>query len=382
MYLLIIYIFCIMLSFIFKKSKIVTGIDFILMWIMAGWSFGNSDYGIYVTRYYHPEKYPTLEQLYAFLQNLAKANNLEYADFLIIMTFVALLLKFISVMIMTDKVNEVIGLWMVFPFIADINQIREFYATSVAFLGLALFLKIRDERKGLWIAIIMIIIASYIHGSNIFYIILLIPYLRRKKLESNSFFESNRFIRNYLITVFIVYIVVMMSSSSAFVAKILSIVGLRDKWLQTVQAASMAYSDKTWYYAEIVVFFILTTFILRRARSMSSRVLLSHNELRVINFVVKSNYLLLLLLPLTVFTPDVYRLQQEFAIFIYCVGSYFNDRDILYTKKQLSLNSIFLKIFLMVLACTYLYLMCIGTPGTLLKEKVFDPAFYNNLIIK
>lgn len=382
MYLLIVYIFCIMLSFILKKSKIVTGIDFILMWIMSGWSFGNADYVVYVTRYYHPERYPTLEQLYSFLQDLAKASNLKYADFLIIMTFVALLLKFISIMIITDRANEVIGLWMIFPFIADINQVREFYATSVAFLGLALFLRIRDERRGLWIATIMIIIASYIHGSNIFYIILLIPYFKKKKLENAILFENNNFIRNYLITIFIISIVVMINSSSAFFAKILSIVGLEDKWMQTVEAASMAYSNKSWYYAEVIVFFIITSLILRHVKLMSSRMLLSYEKLKVINFVVKSNYLLLLLLPLTVFTPDVYRLQQEFAIFVYCVGSYFHDGDILYTKKQLSLNNILLKIFLMVLACVYLYLMCIGIPGTSLKEIVFDPAFYNNLIIK
>ncbi|MCC4502875.1 EpsG family protein [Limosilactobacillus reuteri] len=372
MKLLIIYILLLLLSFTFKKSKIVTVLDFLLMWIMIGWSSNTADYNVYIARYFHPELYDTLEPIYVGLQSLAKVNGYSYSTFLIVMSFIALLLKFISIFILTKNVNEVIGLWMIFPFVVDINQVREFYATSVAFLGLAIFLRVKKGTVGITIAVILCIIGGMIHISVLFYLVLLIPYLTRSK--------KNKFMNNGIVfsphKIVLLAIALYILALSGLLYKFGSIFGVA-KWSQTATAASMAYSSKTFYYFEILLFFFIANYILNLLRKEVTN--FTSEQIRTINWVYSSNYILLLVLAFAVITPDIYRIQQEFIIFIYCVASYFSD-DLWYIRKRIVVNNVIIKMMLVIFAVVFCWLMCAAVPT--LRDTVFIPAFNNNLIVK
>ncbi|MBM9561372.1 EpsG family protein [Limosilactobacillus fermentum] len=371
MKLLTIYVSLLFLSFIFKRSKIVMVLDFILMWIMMGWNYGSADYNVYVNRYIHPELYGTLEPFYSFLQNISKGLGWQYPTFLIAMSGFALLLRFVTISLLTDNVNEVIGLWMIFPFIADINQVREFYATSISFLGIAIFLKSGKTKRNLIIATALCFIAGLIHVSAFLYLILLVPYFKREKLEQfvNNDIAPN--IKSYLMVVGIIYILAL--------SGVLSVVGnilIGTKWSQTAEAASMAYTSKTFYFFEMILFFVLSEYILKN-------ILNNHNNLslrqdRLVKWIYKSNVLLLSVLAFAVITPDIYRVQQEFAIFIYCASSYYPS--IIFNKRYfVTLNGVVVKLTVIYLAIVFLWLMCLAVPS--LRDGVFIPAFYNNLLI-
>lgn len=372
MTLFILYFFAIIISFSFKKSKIITLLDFCLMWIMMGWSSGTADYGVYTTRYYNPELYPTLEPIYSFLQNIAKEHGLEYIDFIIILSGLALVIRFFTIYMLTDRINEVLGLWLIFPFIADINQIREFYATSVAFLGLAFFLKMKNRKNGIILACSLCFIAGMIHMSTLLYILLLIPYIFKRKI--NNYISKTKF----FIGTIVLYLLALSGSLYGIGDKVLGFINLNDKWEQTTVAASEAYSSKIFYYIEIILFFILSNFVLKKLVDQSNKFSLLENK--VINCTYMFNLLLVLLvLPLVVITPDIYRVQQEFALFIYCVGSYSEDKDF-YQTKLICKNNIMIKLCLFILAMTFCWLMCYAVPS--LKNGVLLPAFNNNLLIK
>ena len=367
MTLIYIYSFLIIISFTFKKSKIVTITDFMVMWIMMGWSYGNADYPVYFARYWHPEQYGTLEPLYSLLQNMAKTYSLSYSTFLIVMSGIALLLRFISIYILTDRLNEVLGFWMIFPFIADINQIREFYATSLAFLGIAIFLRLKNENVGLIIAMILCFAAGMIHISALMYFILLIPYLwknNRIKLINEEIISGKKSI------VFVIFVCLLALSG------VLNSIGgklIGAKWSQTAEAASIAYDSKTFYFFEMILFFFLGNYILRILVNNKEEFTLTQNK--IIRWTYIENYLLLIALAFAVITPDIYRVQQEFIIFIYCAVSYnFNNLE----SNIFAMDEIKAKALTVILAIIFLWLMCLAVPS--LKESVFLPAFYDNLI--
>ena len=371
MELLIIYILAIILSLIFKQSKLVTIFDFIIMWIMIGWSSGTADYLVYTTRYYFPERYSTLEPLYAILQNCARNLGSSYSLFLIIMSGIALLLKYISISLLTSRRNEVIALWMIFPFIADINQVREFYATSVAFLGLALFLKLKNTNIGIIIAIISCVLAGMIHISAFMYLALIIPYLRKK--QRKYLFTSGNFNFISLKKILMVIVATYILALFGLLYKIGNLIGLGAKWSQTAEAATIAYSSRTFYHFEMIIFFIIANIILRRVLAQSSQLSLEENRIAYWTYI--SNYLLLLVLAFAFITPDVYRVQQEFAIFIYCVASFSYEK-----KGLVTVNTVTAKTSVLMLSLLFLWLMCGAVPS--LRETVLIPAFYDNLIIK
>ncbi|SHL00780.1 EpsG family protein [Selenomonas ruminantium] len=374
MILLFLYIIVIALNFIFPRSKKLFIFDFFFMWILMGWNYSVADYEIYLRRYiYSLYSFATLEPLYVYLQNIAQEQSLDYNSFLKYMTFVFLLIRMIAILGMSKRHNIVVGLYLLFPYIMDITQVRMFYATSIVLLGLVFFMK--DYKYSNIILIISVIIATLIHVSCIFY--LLLP------LSKWMLRFTHKRVLTISVRITTVLYVLLMSGMLYFIAGYLaSWFGFSDKFIETVLANDMAYkfTYRITYSLEVLIFFLFMNYMLGRAcrffgnaSRMQSDIDNSYGE-KSVEIAYRINCILLWILPLVWFSGDIYRIQHGILVLFYSVFSninFFRDiRNYVITYYQIAMC-----FFVMVFVIMFL----LGNES--LRESVFIPVFFDNVLL-
>lgn len=364
MVLLFIYIMLVIFNFLLPRSKIIFIIDFIYMWILMGWNHSVADYGVYLMRYDHPEVYGTLEGIYVLLQNIGKSIGLNYDSFLIVMSFVFLLIRMISIHELCKNHNNVVGLYLLFPFVMDITQLRMFYATSVFLFGMIFLLRIKNSRNGIIVFCILNAVATLIHAACIIYFLIPVAmYIDRGKLKKYT---------KQIIAIVLVLYVLLFSGGLYNLVKLMSIAfGFGRKFVETAFAVSTAYkvTHRITYMLEIILFFLFMNSLLKNTlkinkNSISKEIILGY----------KMNYIFLLILPLAWFSGDIYRIQHGALVFFYSIlvnGSLFKKR----TFGIITWSQVMLFGFLI----AYIFLFLIGDGS--LFNSVFWPAFYKNVLI-
>ena len=374
MILLFLYIGIILLNFMFPKSKKLFVFDFLFMWMLIGWNYSVADYEIYLRRYmYSLMSFATLEPLYVYLQDIAKEQSLDYNSFLMCMTFVFLFIRMIAILGMSKRHNIVVALYLLFPYIMDITQVRMFYATSVVLLGLMFFIK--GYKWGSIILLISVIIATMIHASCAFY--LLLP-LSKWMLR----FTSKRVLSISVGITAMLYVLLLSGMLYNIVGYVSSWLGFPDKFAETVLANEMAYkfTYRITYSLEVLMFFLLMNYMLssacRKYENTSITIksdIATFYEKKYVEIAYRINCLLLCILPLVWFSGDIYRLQHGILVFFYIVFSdikFFRDiRKYVITHYQIAM-AIFVMLFMM--------LFLLGNES--LRETVFIPVFFENAL--
>lgn len=380
MVLLILYFFLIILNILFPKNKALTIIDFVYMWILIGWSYGNADYNLYVSRYSYPDRYVTLEPLYVSVEKLFSSYGYDYESFLLIMSFICLLIKFILINKMSSRQNIVIAMYLLFPFLMDIVQIRSFYASTLVMV--AIYVLLQKKKFSIPVYIALILFSTMIHSLCIVYLVLIIAVLiKTEKLHDFS--------RKIILAVAGATALLVSGILYKVLYYIATIFGFGTKFAETVIAAGMAYkvTNKMVYMAEIILFFLIANFICLKARKM----ILSNNYIgnskkeylsgtKLIDFCYKSNYLMLIILPFAWFSGDIYRIQHIFMIILYIAAS--NVLSVENKKKHFLLvkkNKLILNLSVSGLAIVFAILFTLLLVS--LRETVFLPAFFSNRLI-
>lgn len=372
MFLLTVYLSLILLDFKFPKSKFIMVLNFIFMWILMGWNHSVADYSVYSNRYYYPDVYKTLEPLYKLFQYFGQQKYMTYDDFLIIMSFIFLALRVISIIILSEKPNAVIGLYLLFPFIMDITQIRMFYATSVVLLGLALMTRLK--KNGELFFILSVIVASMIHSACIFYILIVLI----KKIGFKDIKKYNCII---LLIIFILYFLLGTGLLYFISSKITSLLGFGRKFVETTYATSKVYSlmDKIIYMVEILLFFMINKLLINKLlkylNKSSSYSILNEGTMENLLICHKINYCLLIILPFAWFSGDIYRVQHGILIYFYSI--YLNNGFFTSEKKgYITIYQIILSLFILILVILFL----LGIES--LRTNVFIPVFFENNFIR
>lgn len=365
MILLFCYLTLIVVDLFANKSKFVTVLNFILMWILMGWCTSNADYMVYYNRYNYPQYYPTLEFLYSALQNLFRNFNADYNMFLICMSLLFLLVRYFIILKSTDKPNLLIAFWLIFPFVVECTQLRTFYATSVVYLGIYLLFKSSKHNKEKFI--ISIVIATLIHAAMIIYLILIIPYVYKGKV-------SKLRIKIWL-TTFVLVLLLISGILLPIVTYVANIIGIGAKFIETYLANTMQYSTANifGYIIEMIVLYILVFLWGTMACNSREYLAMSLNKTKFINWALENNDLLMITIPLVFFTGDIYRIQQWFLPIIGIANIFIYDKKIdirkVYVHDLLLLGTFIIFAYLMELSLSSL------------RETVFLPLFFANGLI-
>lgn len=374
MILLIGYIIIILLNLTFRKSKILYVIDFIYMWILMGWSYNVADYDVYFTRYTYPEIYGTLEPLYVAIQNIGKIMGLSYNSFLAYMSFIFLLVRMILIRSMSIRPNYVIGLYLLFPFIMDITQIRMFYATTIVLLGI--FVLMKNYRYSNIFFVIIIIIASMMHSACIIYLLVLVA----KNVKE---FNTKKYLKTCIFGCVILYIMLPTGVLYDVLTVISGAFGFGRKFIETVFVTSQAYkiTYKITYMVEILLFFCLMNSIFKRIMKNNSISYIEKTKdnkkvsnLEFTQFCAKVNDSLLIVLPLAWFSGDIYRVQHGMTILFYIAFSNFEGFRSS-NRGKIKLNQVLVTGFVII----FMLLFLLGISS--LRETVFIPVFFENGLI-
>lgn len=179
----LIYIVLIILSFIFRTSKLLSVVILIFMWVLWGWNYDNGDYVAYKTLYENALfDVGYYEVGYKLLMQVAQINGLDFQQFQILISLIVILLwgRFAFLLSYTPALFLVCVSLFFFPL--DYVLLRNTLAFSIVLQG---FYCVFAKRKlALVKYFVFVLCASTIHSTSLFYLLFLIIFKK-------GFFKSH-----------------------------------------------------------------------------------------------------------------------------------------------------------------------------------------------
>ncbi|NQX45868.1 EpsG family protein [Paenibacillus tritici] len=177
------YITIILLNVLRKKGKLVKLILSVIMisfmsFLFIG-GFTNADYLNYYTAYQN-QYAPTFEIGFRFLMKICFAFGLSYDSFLLFIFIIGISLRILFIKNVAN-INYVLALFLIYPFIIEIVQVRTFLAMSIVIFSMNYLLF--DKRGNVLKYIICISLACTIHSLSVFlFPIIIIKFNRIRSL--------------------------------------------------------------------------------------------------------------------------------------------------------------------------------------------------------
>lgn len=175
--LLFLYIIIIIAGVCFPKARVLFYIEFVLAWFLIAGNYDNADYANYLHRY-DMGKEVLLDAGFSVLCYFFDTLGFDYQGFKSILSLLCLLLVFRTIKKVSLRPAFIGSLFLLFPFILDVIQFRNFVAYSIVFAGIPYLYEtgIKNAIK----YVIIVIIATSIHFSAIFYLLFLLSKIRLK----------------------------------------------------------------------------------------------------------------------------------------------------------------------------------------------------------
>jgi len=337
-----------------------------------GWSNRNADYQVHLRRFteYASQGWQT-EPLYTVLMCFFNTIGASYRMFLVCFAAFFLFVNYKYAKKYTKYIPFVMALYFVFPLCMDATMVRYTLASSVVSIGMISLLDEKDK-KWLWKYIVAVIIATAIHGASILAMIFLcIRILDRRKIIAITSTG-----------------VLILSAGIGFVQKFsyrlasISFLNLGAKINIALNAARLNYTtyDCMRYIFKMIILFIILSVIYylicgwERKRGLTAK---DNTSVRLIDNIFNMNIIVLLILPLLIISPDLFRIQL-YLMFTNYIGfaQYFELKDqigITVRKGTVTVISVCMVIF----AISGLYLWVLGGPNL---YTVFKPLFENNAL--
>ncbi len=347
-------------GFIKQNSRLIALLLFSFLWIMFGWNRGNADYANYERGYAwaHGAFSINSELGTQLLYKLFILFGLEYKHFLIVISLVGLSLIYNTIKKYTDGVALVLSLYLIFPFVIDVVQARNFLSMSIV-LYATRFL-IDESRRGILKYLILILLATSIHYSAIFYTSLLL--IKRKSISSLTILSLSL----TFIGLFIAFTNLLPNLALKFIpaAKVSHWFNNRLNWGILVAAVIYALN------------FLLVYYSYHKIRSIREQNdngnIIREEKYRFVEAVYKINIILLLLFILYVFNMIFFRLYRNILILNFIVYSICLTHMKPKSKEKLLFASIIF-IFTFSLLLYYIIIPYYDT--------VFIPVFQNNSLL-
>jgi len=333
-----------------NKSRVIKLLLLIMMWILFWGNFQSADYSNYLMRYNYimqTGNIITSNQIgFWLLMKIATIFGLEYNQFLMLLSILALLLIVSTVEKFTTKPQLVYILYFIYPFLLDIVQVRHFLAMAIVVFSLRYLSNdgIQNSIK----FIIGILIAYSIHYISIIFIpLILLKNIKIKKL--------------YLIIFIFLIIGIPLAYTNLY--QIIA------SYFVPLKIVELYFSDRV-KIGFLLQFFIQTVIFVMV--HLSKRFLEKNESTnQFINTIYKTNLYLFLLFPLYIINGTFERAYRMIFIPNCIIFS------IAFTKTKKNTKVLFLMVLLVFVFILFIYYIYIPSRCT-----VFFPVFENNLLIK
>ena len=176
--LLLIYIILIIAGIINKKSHFLFIITFLFAWILIAGNYQNADYGQYVQRYGWGKDI-LVDFGFSFLCQFFLNFGFEYQGFKAVVSFICLLMIFRSINKLSPYSSFGAALFLLFPFVIDVTQFRNFIAYSIVFYAIPFLF--HEGRNNVIKYVIIVLLASSIHATSLFYLLFVFSKIKLNK---------------------------------------------------------------------------------------------------------------------------------------------------------------------------------------------------------
>lgn len=365
--LIIIWIVLILAGFIKKDSKSIVFLQSLYASFMIATNNGNADQQNYMNLYYQLAN--NFGNVFSSNANIGGNGNIgfnlifyissffrQYNLSLFIISAVVMLILYKGISFYTKNVAIVFSLYLISPFIIDTVQIKNFIAAIVwiyfsRYLYLAINGKKESKTKNTFLYIVGVIIATSIHfvfSFTILYTILIF-------INTKNF---RKFIWS-LVAIFLllflcmrkITIIIRILASTGF-PTFVTIAGKFQDYGANFNGGD--YVQRNYIVLLVYIFmYIIMFFIYRSLRNQPNE-----NQFKLLNFTFGVTLISMLIIPLMIYSSDLYRIQRNILLLVYILYAHFRNFKILILSERAKLNYInFTVSFLTVsLAVIYFYI--------------------------
>lgn len=350
------------LNLLFKNSKYLLFLDFGLLFILLGFSYGPYDTMIFIDRFVNYKHYAGFtEILFNNIINLGHNLGMDYRTFLLVTSFIELLLIFFVIKKNTKNYCYVIALFILYPMILMFEQLRFFMAFTIVIVG-AIDPIINKSKFYKIKAIIFIIIASMIHSSCIFYMIFIfIDNINIKKL--------------FIITIIASLFLSSMSLIKPLMNSVSQIIGEEKVAIVGTEIERLNGN----FGRSFLVIYIIIMYYIQYLYMKNDKFFYNNKNKDDIEFIertLKFNIACLMCIPLTMLvSPAFYRMPQSVTILNYISFSkYIKSHGTKIRKKE------FIFIFINCIYALSLIILLVHSSEAI--GLIITPFFEQNAILK
>lgn len=170
------------LGFLKKKNNGILIILVGIAWIVYAFNTANPDYVAYKEHYNNVAIHYS-EPLYCLMQQVFFKAGFSFQAFLCVEAALGLGITVKAISMMSPYPNAVFGLYMIYPFVYDVVQVRSFFAQAFLLLAVAFMLKYKETRLKRYAVLFfcLLLISVGFHYSGILFSPLAILFLDEKK---------------------------------------------------------------------------------------------------------------------------------------------------------------------------------------------------------
>lgn len=172
-----------------RPRYIIFFLLFIFAWIMFGLNYSNADYSNYEIAYYDimacGKDNGYFEVGFFLLVKIFTLLGLSYQGFLVIISAICLIIFTKALSYLTDNILLSFSCYLVYPFVFDIVQYRNFLAFSLVLYGIHYLIDSKSKvSKNIIKYMFCVAIGCLIHQSAIIYSLFLMVLIKRTKILS------------------------------------------------------------------------------------------------------------------------------------------------------------------------------------------------------
>lgn len=324
---------------------------FLITWIIFGGNSDNADYQNYNAIYdfiKNNGSYSAVESGFEIICILFIKLGFDYQNFLVVYSFIGLLLVQSTVRKLTKNHNVVWLLYFVFPFLLDVVQIRNFMSMSIIVFAIRFLLE--KKHLNIFKFIVLVLLASTFHVSSLFYLLLLLTKFSSKTIA-------------YLTIVISLIIQLVLKTNSAILMYFLNI-----NKLETYLSSSTSFIGVLFFLIYLIINLIFLILVQKAATNFQ----LEKNKIKVINLILKINIIMLISYNFLIYDADFIRLQRNLLILNYVAFS------IVIPYKKISKNKMILFLTSICVSMVFFFNWIFIISQT--YESVLKAILHNNVL--
>ncbi|MBD5068716.1 MAG: hypothetical protein HDT50_00730 [Lactobacillus sp.] len=321
----ILFIVIIALGMIIYRPRIIDVIAISFLGVLTYISTNVADFSSYENIYYNiaPGKYYETGYGWYVINDLGRNLGLDYAGLKASLVVIGTLLIMSTVRyFLRCDPNMFWGLYLLYPALIDLIQIRFFIALCIVVFALR-FLA-HDNLRDIVIYVLLVIVAISIHTSTSFFLLFALA----------KYFEKYR---KYVYGIIVIFLI----TSTLFKNAIIQIIGIfaNTRQMSYVYASNntASYQDFIFYVLMLVAFMAISQQIYKIVKNNKS--LYDQREIMLAKLVSEINLCMLVLIPLLTFSSDFIRVQRISWILVYLLFTMLAEKNMYFSVGRLNIGS-------------------------------------------